>query len=122
MSHRLTMLDPTNPSRWPDQQARGRAAFQLTYGVMWGGLPLSLLFDGYLLVTRGDLAWTFTAHHAVQLLLITLTVAPAAGALLGRVLWRVGERRYGDLLLTQEFLRDVSQPEPAPAATASEKL
>ena len=121
MSDYLTNLDPTHPSRWPNQQARGRPAFQLIYGIIALGLPISVVFDVYLLVSRRDVAWAFTAHHAVQFLPITMTVAPASGALLGRILWRIGEARYGDLLLTQEFLRGISQPEPAGAATASDK-
>jgi hypothetical protein len=50
---------------------------------------------------------------AVQLLLIIATFGPTVGLLIGRMLWRVGERRYGDLLLTREFLTDGAQPNGA---------
>ena len=58
------------------------------------------------LLARGDAALFFSAHHAIQLLLITMTIGVVAGLLLGRMLWRIGERRYGDELLTREFYGD----------------
>lgn len=101
-------LDPTHPRRWPAQQARGRVAFQVQYGVLGLGLPIAIVFDVILLFARGDAALFFSAHHAIQLLLITMTVGVVAGLLLGRVLWRIGERRYGDELLTREFYSGTS--------------
>ena len=98
--------DPTHPLRWPEQQVRGRVAFQIQYGVLCLGLPLAVLFDVVLLLARGDAALFFSAHHAIQLLAITMTVGVIAGLVLGRILWRVGERRYGDALLTREFYGD----------------
>jgi len=99
-------LDPTDPKRWPAQRERGRIAFQLQYGVLGLGLPIAIIFDVILLLARGDAALFFSAHHAIQLLLITMTIGVVAGLLLGRMLWRIGERRYGDELLTREFYGD----------------
>ena len=95
--------DPTHPLRWPAQRERGRVAFQIQYGVLGLGLPLAVLFDVVLLLWRGDRAVFFSAHHAIQLLVIVMTVGVVAGLLLGRMLWRLGERRYGDAVLTREF-------------------
>jgi hypothetical protein len=95
--------DPTHPTRWPAQQVRGREVFALQYGVLALGLPLSVVLDVIVLVVRRDAALFFSAHHAIQLLLMTTTVGLVAGLLLGRTLWRIGERRYGDVLLTREF-------------------
>ena len=103
---RLKKLDPTDPERWPAQQARGRPAFQLRYGMVIGML-LAMLYDVVLLVIRNDLPLLLSVRHAVQLLLVIVCVAPAAGLIAGRVLWRLGERRFGDALLTREFLGKV---------------
>ena len=97
-------LDPTRPERWPEQQEQGRAAFQLRYGILALGLPLAVVYDLGVLVARGDLALFFSTHHAVQLALVLMTVAPMVGLIIGRMLWRVGERRYGDQLLTRAFM------------------
>ena len=97
------MIDPTEPSGWPKQQERGRAAFQIQYGVLGVGLPIAVVFDIALLLIRHDAALFFSPYHVIQLLLITLTVGLTAGLLIGRMLWRVGERRYGDEILTREF-------------------
>ena len=112
---RLTELDPTDPERWPAQQARGRPAFQLRYGMVIGML-IALLYDIVLLVARHDLPLFLSVRHAVQLLVVIMCVAPAIGLMAGRVLWRLGERRYGDALLTREFLgkaddRGAAEPE-----------
>ena len=98
------MIDPMHPSRWPEQQARGRVAFQLQYGVLGLGIPIAVVFDIVLLLIRHDAALFFSAHHVVQLLLITVTIGLVAGLTLGRVMWRIGERRYGDRLLTKQFM------------------
>ena len=112
MRRRLT--DPTHPDRWPAQQERGRAAFQLQYGVLMLGLPLAVVFDLVMLVVRGDLALFFSVHHAVQLGLFTMAIAPVAGLTLGRLLWRIGERRYGDHVLTRAFMGDDPREPPRP--------
>lgn len=104
MSH--LRLDPTHPSRWREQQARGRVSFQIRYGVLGVGLPLAILFDVTLLVFRRDLSLLLTTHHVLQLGFLCIAVAPLIGAAAGRVLWQVGERRFGDHLLTREFLGD----------------
>ena len=98
------IVDPTHPDNWPAQQERGRAAFELKYGLFPLGLPLAVLFDLVVVVLRGDLPIYFSAHHAVQLALFTLSIAPVAGLTLGRMLWRIGERRYGDQILTRAVM------------------
>ncbi len=103
---RLTIHDPTDPARWPTQRERGRIAFQLLYGVLALGLPIAIVFDVALLLVRHDGALFFSPHHVLRLLLITFTIAPTTGLLLGRMLWRLGEQRYGDTLLTAEFYGD----------------
>lgn len=104
----LTNLDPTEPSRWPEQQARGRAAFLLRYGALALGLPITVLYDLLLLASRHDWALLVSTHHVVQLLLISVSVGPIAGLIVGRMLWRVGERRHGDAILAREFLTEHS--------------
>lgn len=103
---RRRVMDPTHPNNWPAQQERGRAVFELKYGLLALGLPLALLFDLVVVVLRGDLPIYFSAHHAVQLGLFTLAIAPVAGLTLGRMLWRIGERRHGDQILTRAFMGD----------------
>jgi hypothetical protein len=103
---RRRSLDPTRPERWPEQQERGRTAFLLQYGVLALGLPIAVVFDLLLLIQAGDLAIFFSAHHAFQLALMTSTIGPVVGLILGRMLWRIGERRYGDALLTRAFMGD----------------
>ena len=110
-SSRLTMHDPTDPERWPAQQARGRESFQLRYGIPVGAL-VAVLYDLVLLVARHDVALFFSPRHAMQLLVIMIGVAPVAGLIAGRMLWRVGERRYGDMVLTREFLQNSSDTAP----------
>jgi hypothetical protein len=104
--HRLTIPDLTDPEHWPEQQIRGRAAFQLRYGIPVGVL-LAVVYDVVLLAVRHDLPLFFAARHAAQLVLITLCVAPVGGLIAARMLWRRGERRYGDALLTREFLGEL---------------
>ncbi|HEY2855821.1 MAG TPA: hypothetical protein VGJ18_23490 [Gemmatimonadaceae bacterium] len=99
----LTTFDPTDPDRWPVQQARGRESFQLRYGIPVGVLA-AVLYDLALLVARQDVPLFFSAHHAMQLFVIMISIGPVAGLIVGRMLWRVGERRYGDAVLTREFL------------------
>ena len=98
------IVDPTHPDNWPAQQERGRAAFELKYGLLALGLPLAVLFDLVVVVVRGDLPIYFSARHAVQLGLFTLSIAPVVGLTLGRMVWRIGERRYGDQILTRAFM------------------
>lgn len=112
MMRRLTMFDPTAPDRWPTQQAAGREAFQLRHGIVIGTL-IAVLYDVALLLVRHDLALFFSIHHASQLLLICLSVGPIAGLIAGRMLWRLGEHRYGDALLTREFLGKPMEPKAA---------
>lgn len=105
MRSRLTILDPTVPDRWPAHQANGRESFQLRYGTPIG-VVAAVLYDVALLVARHDVALFFSARHALQLFVIMISVAPVAALIAGRMLWRIGERRYGDAVLTREFLRD----------------
>ena len=112
MRSRLTIYDPTDPERWPAQQARGRESFQLRYGIPVGVL-VAVLYDLALLVARHDAALFLSSHHAMQLSVIMIGVTPVAGLIAGRMLWRIGERRYGDAVLTREFLRASSDPAPA---------
>jgi hypothetical protein len=102
-SRRLTIADLTDPEHWPEQQLRGRAAFQLRYGIPLGVL-IAVVYDVVLLAARHDLPLFLSARHAVQLVLITMCVAPVGGLIAARMLWRRGERRYGDAVLTREFL------------------
>ena len=104
MIDRLWKHDPTRPEQWPQQVARGRIAFQLRWGVIAIGTPIAILFDLSLLAMHQDGALFLSAHHAIQLLLISTTIGPLTGLIAGRILWRVGERRFGDALLTREFL------------------
>lgn len=101
----LTTFDPTDPECWPAQQARGRESFQLLYGLPVGVLA-AVLYDLTLLVARHDVPLFFSAQHAMQLFIIMISVGPVAGLIVGRMLWRIGERRYGDAVLTREFLGD----------------
>jgi len=97
-------LDFTHPSRWPEQRSRGRIAFQVRYGLLAVGVPLAVLVDLALILSRRDTVIFFTAHHVLQLALVTAIVAPVVGLFVGRMLWQVGERRLGDRQLTREFL------------------
>ncbi len=85
------------------QRARGRAAFLLHYGLVLIGTPAAVLLDLALLVRRGDLPILLSAEHAVQLSLLLFTVAPTVGPLVGRLLWRVGERRLATERLKHAF-------------------
>ena len=113
MRRSLTTIDPTDPERWPAQQVRGRESFQLLYGLPVGVL-VAVLYDLALLIARHDLPLFFSAHHAMQLCIIMISVGPVAGLIVGRMLWRIGERRYGDAVLTREFLRGESSSLTSP--------
>jgi hypothetical protein len=103
-------LDPTHPSRWPEQQTRGRVAFQIRYGLLALGIPVAVLVDLLLIVVRHDFPIFFSAHHVLQLAYLMAVIAPLGGLLLGRLLWQIGERRLGDRLLTEEFLDPHGEP------------
>jgi hypothetical protein len=105
-----TRIDPTRPSVWMAQRARGHAAFVFRHGALPIGLPLALLLDFALLVRRHDLPLLFSAEHAIQLEMLELIVGIPAGLIVGRLLWRVGERRSAQEQLTRAF--DINPSEP----------
>jgi hypothetical protein len=96
-------VDPTRPDAWTIRRTNGHAAFLLRYGVLPIGFPLAILLDFVLLVERHDLPIFLSAEHAIQLELLVWTVGIPAGLLVGRVMWRVGERRSAQEQLTRAF-------------------
>ncbi len=121
---RWARIDPTRPDRFAAWTARGRAEFLVRCGVVAIGLPIAIVVDLVLLVRRRELPLFFSAEHAIQLELLIAILGVPAGLLVGRVLWRVGERRAGEAALTREFAIgavDESAGQPAagvPSATS----
>lgn len=89
----LVRLDPTHPRRWDRVRQGGKPVFLLAYGVLGLGVPLALLAHLALLATRGDWDLVVSTRSAIELTFTLLVVAPAAGVVLGQVLWTRGERR-----------------------------
>jgi hypothetical protein len=100
----LRGLDPTDPERWERERATGRGRWVLRYGVVALGVPAAVLLDLLDVVRRGELETYVTLDHAVRLELMLLALAPTLGALGGRLLWALAERRHRGLELKRAFL------------------
>lgn len=119
---RLERVDPTRAVRWARMQdGRARARFVVLYGVLACGIPLALLTDLYALTRHGEWDIFFSLRHAVQLHIALLLVAPTAGAVAGRALLRLGDRRYAAEALKRAFAVEEEQSFPTPPPALSDQ-